>query len=1001
MTGGWVTTGGRVLAPVLVGLIKKMWGSKPGAYSVENPVKMGSAIPPRGGMHELSPGDLQKLSEKLILRITEANRGYAQLGYTEGEKVLEALKRVLGCELTMGDAQAAHLVASNIKNMLEKRVPDAAREVGPGKELYDKLLLLCCEHIVEFFTQRQEFVPRTLMEIRAGQAEVIDLLDVSRDDGAFEARFCETSAVRFEQAQLLGALEVSPEDRSYDLTTAYISLTVEADAPIGVPEEFEATTSLLSGPSRASFEEVLNHFPCLLLEGPAGSGKTTLLQNLAIHAMRGELPKELSHWKGRVPFFLKLRNFVKEGRINLPELSNFVRASGSRLHDEAPKGWASRLLVSGRSIVLIDGVDEVPEELRPEVFEWIRDLRIDYSKNTYIVTARPNVLRDDWRYQLNQLDFGSAQLQAMTRPQVNVFIKRWHEAQAAQPGEDLEDCRSRLADAFDLRRDLARLATNPLLCALMCALHRSNYDLPSGRTQLYKAVFAMMLGGREKAASIPKGKIELLPGQQEKLLSRLALWMVLNGQRSISRRVAISQVEQNVIPLLRHVGGADKTAITAECALDYVEKRSGLLQSPEIGALEFRHASLQDYLASLEILRQDSVGHLLRLAGDPLYHDVIIMAVGRTQDDQRAQAELLNGLVAQAGDSKAGQQIWLLAAACIADVGMVDPDIAAQITEKTKDLLPPRSAEGIRNVAAAGEFVLDLLADVVQRKVLDEAEAHAVASITSHFSEDACIPLLNRMGARQEPSVRQVVADRWYGSSSPAEFLDEVLIKMKIDDLIISPPDAELLASLLERANIQRLRLTGDRFTVLPVELLASNVNIERLILFSYESDLGPLAAIPHIEDLSILRSTVEFGELSCASHIRSLSLDDCYVDLGELPAGLENLLLNDLEVESGDLAKLGRLGRLRELQLDGVSRAERTVTGKPDPVNLGELQDLGSIERLRIGRTQVTNIEALRDLPLLAKIEVAEDLERWKSMFPDRPQMVGLRRMVIVRPEA
>lgn len=999
MTGGEVAAGGRVVAPLVVGLIRKMWGSKPGAHSVDDPVRMGSPIPRPGGKHELSPSDLQSLSEKLILRVTEANHSYAQLGYAEGERTLEALKRVLSCELTMDNVQAAHLVASNIKNLLEKQDPDAARDLGPGKDLYDKLLLLCCEHIVEFFTQRQEFIPRTLMEIRVGQAEVIDLLDVSREDGAFEARFCETSAVRLEQAQLLGALEIRPEDRSYDLTTAYISLTVEAEEHLGMSEEFPAFTFNPIGPSRASFEEVLSHFPCLLLEGPAGSGKTTLLQNLAIHAMRGELPKELSHWKGRVPFFLKLRNFVKGGQIHLPELGEFVRASGSRLHDEEPKGWASRLLVSGRSIVLIDGLDEVPEELRPDVFEWIRSLRIDYPKPTYLVTARPNVLRDDWRHQLNRLDFGSAQLQAMTRPQVNAFIERWHEAQAPQPGEDLEDCRTRLSAAFELRRDLARLATNPLLCALMCALHRSNYDLPAGRTQLYKAVFAMMLGGREKAASIPKGKIDLLPEQQEKLLSRLALWMVMNGQRSIPRGVAISQVELNIIPLIKSLDGMDNAALAAECALDHVEKRSGILQSPEIGALEFRHASLQDYLASLEILRQDSVGHLLRVAGDPLYHDVIIMAVGRTQDDQRTQAEILNGLIAKA-DSEEGERIWLLAAACIADVGMVDPGIATQITEKTKDLLPPRSAEGIRGVASAGEFVLDLLADVVQRRTLDEYEAHAVASITSHFSEDACIPLLNRMGARQEPSVRQVVADKWSASSSPSDFLDDVLLKMKIDDLVISPPDEHLLGRLLARAGVRMLRLTGALSHELPVGLLAANGDIRRLILSSDELDVSPLVSSPHISELLILRSAVEFGALSSALHVRYLGMHDCQADLGELPAGLEKLELNDLEVESGDLARLVRLDCLSQLHLDAVRRAERTVTGKPDPLDLRDLRNLRHIERLRITKTQVSNIEALRDLPRLRKIEVAEDLERWQSVFSDRPDVVERLRMVVIRPE-
>jgi len=986
MTGSELGYARLVIGPFTT-LVRKIWASAPGAHSVQDPVRMGGILPPRGGKHELSSKDLQKLSEKLTLRLTEENREYALLGYEEGEKILLALNRTLSRELTMSDVQAGHLIASNIKGMLEKQAPEAAGELGRGKDLYDKLLQLCCEHIVEFFTQRPEFAPRTLMEIRAGQAELVSLLDVSRGDTEFESRFCETSAVRIEKAQLLGAVDIRPEERSYDLTTAYVSLIVEADPPIQPSREWH--TSGISGSFRAPFEEVLKYFPCLLLEGPAGSGKTTLIQNLAVHAMRGELPQELTHWKGRVPFFLKLRSFVKGGRIDLPTPERFVGASGSNLEGEKPSGWVARLLKTGRSIVLIDGVDEVPAGLRDEVFEWIRGLRIDYPKPTYIVTSRPNVLNDEWRHELNRLEFGAAQLQAMTRPQVNHFIKRWHEAQNPLPDEDLEACRSRLADAFDTRRDLARLATNPLLCALMCALHRSNYDLPEGRTQLYKSAIAMMLGGREKAAAIPRGEVTLLPEQQEKILSQLALWMTLNGQRSMPESVALRQLEENVMPLIKpRLRSADEAALTAKSVLSYVVERSGFLRSPEVGVLEFRHASFQDYLAGLEILRNDSLPHLLRLASDPLYHDVIIMTVGRTQNDQRLQSTILKGLIERAEDSAEDQRLWLLAAACVADVGMVDPEISDLITEKTRDLLPPQTDEGIRNVAGAGEFVLDLLADVVQRKQLDESGARAVASIASHFPGDAGIPLLNRMGSRPEPSVRQVVADTWHTCSDPSTFLNEILLNMKLDDLVIAPPSVDLLVRLLENSPIHTLRLDGPQFDEIPTAHLAAHTSIKRLVLSNNSWELSPLVDLPNISTLLISRGHVTFGTLRSATHVKSLHMSDCDTNLRGLPKGLTELTISAMVVERGEIESLARLEYLRNLRLDYTTHPE--IGGRVSPLDLNALRVLPEIEHLEIVRTSTTNMYAVKNLPKLQKFVIDEEAASvWREIFSDKPHIL------------
>jgi hypothetical protein len=133
------------------------------------------------------------------------------------------------------------------------------------------------------------------------------------------------------------------------------------------------------------------------------------------------------------------------------------------------------------------------------------------------------------------------------------------------------------------------------------------------------------------------------------------------------------------------------------------------------------------------VFQRDHLAHLLRNAHDPMYHDIAIMAAGQTQKDPARQWELLAGLVKRASNSKerSRRQLWLLAAACISDLGMVDPDIAERIQSETARLLPPSGVDEAESIARAGEFVIDLLASAARRRDLTPEEAAATIRTAS------------------------------------------------------------------------------------------------------------------------------------------------------------------------------------------------------------------------------------------------------------------------------
>ena len=116
-------------------------------------------------------------------------------------------------------------------------------------------------------------------------------------------------------------------------------------------------------------DTLLTDRPRVLLRGEAGAGKTTLLWWLAAHASARTLDDDLAPLNGLVPFVVPLRTLRARG-VGFPGPAELSRAAGLPV-DTAPEGWAGRVLGSGRALLLVDGLDEVPPEDREQAHDWL------------------------------------------------------------------------------------------------------------------------------------------------------------------------------------------------------------------------------------------------------------------------------------------------------------------------------------------------------------------------------------------------------------------------------------------------------------------------------------------------------------------------------------------------------------------------------------------------------------------------------------------------------
>ncbi|MET7988744.1 MULTISPECIES: NACHT domain-containing protein [unclassified Streptomyces] len=793
----------RLASGVVTPLVKKLFVSEgPGAGLVGRPVRISSLVSFTGEKRRLTEADLHKLTQGLLRNVLGPSaNGERPVTPGEEEAVALALARTLTHlgDLEMDDVQAVQMGPQALAQALKAAGPDCTRDLSAdGAYLHDALLASACLHILHFFTQRSTFVARTLVEHSSRLAEMIAKTDLllARNpspvtkDTLFEERYAAHIIQRHGMLTIYG-IDLSRSPDQWPLDTAYLSLEADLDR--------DARHAMIRA------EHAFNGRDRVLLRGVAGSGKTTLVQWLAVTTAQQDLAvlangAPLASLIGRVPFVLPMRTLTRQ-HDDLPTPDEFLRRTRCPLAGSQPSGWVDRVLASGRGILLLDGIDEVPKRTRERTRRWLQDLLATYQKNVWLVTSRPSAVRDRW---LATEKFTELSLAPMSREDVTSFIHRWHDAARSvseqEERDQLDAYENSLVTAVRIKQDLARLATNPLMCGLICALHcdRRGY-LPSGRKELYDAALSMLLSrrDRERDMDAPDG-IELTEEPKVRLLQRLAYKFLLNGKSELDRSHAERIIADTLPSVPVAAAQGDATAIFQHLLL-----RSGLLREPAVGTIDFIHRTFQDYLGAKAAVEEGDMALLVLRAVESQWEDVIRMAVAHARPKEGA--EFLMDLIRRGDGSTSGyrrSQLHLLATAAVEHATELEPRVRAAISQRASALIPPRSPREAHDLAGIGSVALELLPGPEQ---LSDEEALMTAQTAVLIGGDAAIPLLRRYRDHLDPQVRQLLCSAWHRFDT-VSYAESVLADLPEDDIhfeITTPEELSVFSRLGGRSRIR------------------------------------------------------------------------------------------------------------------------------------------------------------------------------------------------------
>ncbi|MDC0766019.1 serine protease [Streptomyces sp. HD] len=760
------------------------------------------------------------------------------------------------------------------------------------------------------------------------------ITDVHPEDESFEARYAKDLAAQYRKTEIFGIEELGRTESRWNLDTAYLSL--EAETTPDMHQE--------AGSSAERIDTLLRGRPRTLLRGQAGAGKTTLVWWLAAHAANGSLNEDLAKLNGLVPFVVPMREvYARGGRFPaVSELLSAVRV----LSENAPDGWAGRVLEAGRGLLLVDGLDEVPPLEREKARHWLCALLDRYPDTRCLATVRPDAVEKDW---LHAERFEELTLLPMSDEDIEAFVTAWHNAARleCEYAYDTGRCGDERDLLISLEQDLVHqlgqnqalrdLARTPLLCAVICALHRRRRGLlPTTRWSLYRAALAMLLGGRDAGRGVAPDDITLDSDEQHVLLQRLAIWLIRTGRQQMSHEQASHQLDLAMrdMPQFR-----DRT--TPDRVLRFLLERSGLLQERTDDAIQFIHRTFQDFLAAKEFNESGYVFELLRHASDPTWRDVIVLAVGHaTRMDAQHVIEKLIEFGDAAEERERKWYLHLLAAQCVTSLLALNPEVMGVVRERVRRLMPPRSHPEGADVTSLGAWAVDLLPG--PEGLQGGMAVYTVDALTRIRTAEARQRLHRYAAHSSVPnSVADCIVSGW--QRQPAEeYAREVLAGSRIRSLAVV--NSAQLAQLPHLGSISEVIVVGSY----PVEELDAHLpvrDIEAIGLWHNQE----------IAHLDFLRQR---------EHLRVLTVQECTA------------------LEHGEwLTVLGGLTSLERLTFHGdqVSALEilRAASGSPRLARLNLL--MGSLRSL----TDLAPLFHVRELTFVGLRDYA-DVMQVRRVFPN-----------------
>ena len=461
------------------------------------------------------------------------------------------------------------------------------------------------ERVRAEFRTEEELARKVVSAIRNWEQEVVPPRPAAREAPAGSGRHTEagrtTTAIPQAYADALRrviqlATLVKPPTSEVmvmpEVETVYVPVRVEVLSGARAEER-----GMLAGENqRTSFHDAWSawdpekHGP-LVVTGAPGAGKTTLLKHLGLAALAAAAgsrpgPGDVVLPPGTLPVFVRLALLGDLG----PGVPDLIASLPPQVDHGLPVGLFKDALDDGRSLLLLDGLDEAADAQRgAELSRWVERVHASFPKARVVVSSRDAAYRAG---AVLRVPHRRLSLVALGDEEIRRFLANWYRMIEPPGGAaDPVALAGSLADYLLSGElpELRRLASTPLMLLVMALIHRTGGGLPKRRVELYDQSVDILLEHWNK-----QNQLDYIPAKLGRAVLRpLAFW--LQGRRR--RR---SATLEELVPLLRPELERTPDLPERDPArfLQSVRDRSGIFGGQAENDYAFVHPTFQEFLAA-------------------------------------------------------------------------------------------------------------------------------------------------------------------------------------------------------------------------------------------------------------------------------------------------------------------------------------------------------------------------------------------------------------------
>jgi len=373
------------------------------------------------------------------------------------------------------------------------------------------------------------------------------------------------------------------------------------DDLLSVREVFEIDEDIEDRKSKESpsidIEALVGRKNRVLLRGGAGMGKTTLIKHLAYTVTRDTCHPSL---KGCLPVMVFLKdlwliyNEVLEGKKKRLVFEDLLKRNLEKCKCALSWETVSNYLSHHRVLFLIDGLDEVPENLREPLVDMMAEFQFQHKENRFLFTGRPHGVdgRAKSRFGEDLHD-----IEPLDDKKIDDFIKNWFRAVSGRAvGLGAETAEGMISD-IRLHEHISVLIQNPLLLTAVCILYQDGKRIPDQRADLYNRIIDNLIRRRFHDPA--------QPGKENEILEFL-MTLAFETQKKNRKTIEIDDALEILEKTAAKKEGENVTRFQwIKDRFSEIEPRCGLFNRLDGDKLEFTHLTFQEFLAAKHMMNEN------------------------------------------------------------------------------------------------------------------------------------------------------------------------------------------------------------------------------------------------------------------------------------------------------------------------------------------------------------------------------------------------------------